>query len=518
MPKRARETKTVPAPAALSMPDSARTAVSFLFLAVAIIVVFYPLMQYFFAQDDFILISRSAFQTKGSIIETVQSHPGQFRPLSKVLYFFLMYRLFHLNPIPYHVVSMLLYIINAMLFFLLMRSFRLSFAGALVTAALFALSTSFINVVAWISCIQQLLSMCFGLLTLLFGLRGIDRRSTGLSLLATACYGISLLSLEQTAALPLVLALYAYLHSKLQDTGQRLRHAVSATLMPLAVMAAYAVFMLLWRTLPKEGPYTFHWGRNLFDNFLVYSDWGYAFSVQLPLLIDNLKTGLSSSHLLLLALVLYNLARGRRKIVIIGGAYYLLTLLPVLPLESHTFFIHTYIPSFGLLVLLGWLLDDLYRFFAGRDRTLAAYYTCAFLVLIPAAAFVQTRRNIDTPIHKSYPLPRDFVLRKAILAQNAYQDIMARKAALPPGGKFFMVFVDKQSWQSDNVVGALGGGTAIKLFFDDPTLQVFTCYKGDTLQAFTPQDSQILFCDILGRFFTDKEVTKAGSAIGQIEP
>lgn len=503
---------------AAPLPESMKIAISLFILSIAIAVVFYPLTQFFFAQDDFTLMLRSSTHGGASLLQTLKPQPGQFRPLSKVLYFHVMYRLFGLNSLPYHLVSLLIHILNTIVFFALVRKFRMQFVSALFITFLFGLSMTFTNILAWVSCIQQLMGQLFGLLALLLGIQSIERRSLRLSIAATAAYLLALGSIEQVAAIPLVLALYAYLFEIHESAKTRIAAAANKTAIPLAAMILFAIFMLIWKQPPDAGPYTLHFGFNVIDNLLVYLHWAYAFSIQIPFIINNLKPGLTVSHLVVLAAVLFNLARGRSKLVKFALAYYFLTILPVLFLQNHTFFTHTYIPALGMLLLLGWIIDDFYTMLAAWDPKGAPYYISAFLLMIPVMSLIQIQKNINTPVREDYTLPRNYILRRAIIARAAYDDIMARKINLPPGGKFFMVFMGEQSWNNSNVIGALGRGDAIKLFYDDPNLQVFTFVKGDTLEAYTPETSQILFYNHLGNFFTNNEIAEQqGSAIGEVK-
>ncbi|MEJ2720207.1 MAG: hypothetical protein P8181_03575, partial [bacterium] len=94
-------------------------------LALAAIVCFYPLTHYFFLQDDFILLDDAAFHPNIAFSAVFDSSPGLFRPLTKVAYFAFMYDLFKLNPVPYHLVSLLLHLVNIFLFFSLLRRFKI---------------------------------------------------------------------------------------------------------------------------------------------------------------------------------------------------------------------------------------------------------------------------------------------------------------------------------------------------------------------------------------------------------
>jgi hypothetical protein len=498
--------------------DRLKVFLSILLIVVLASAIFYPITRYFFAQDDFILMLKASAESKASLMGFIKPTPGQFRPLSKVIYFGAAYKAFGLNPLPYHLISLFLYILNAVLFYILLRKFRLRHMPALLTTLLYALSTSFINVVAWISCIQQLLGQLFALATMIFGLTALEKHSLKHMIAASAAYVLALLSIEQVAAIPLVLLIFSVLETNEAGMSQRVIKAVRGIYLPFFIMVFYFVFMLLWRRIPTGGPYELHLGRNVIDNIIIYLHWAYAFSIRIPFLINSMKSGITATHLVILAAVLFNLTRGRTNGVIVALSYYLLTILPVLFLENHTYFTHTYIPAFGMLIMLGWTIEDFTNMIFRWKPKFAVYIMGAFIVLIPAMSFMQVQANINDKLREDYPLPRDYVLRRAIIAKNVYEDIKVRKMALPRFGKFFMVFLSKQSWYSNNVQAALGEGSAIKLFFGNPDLQVFFHLRGDTLNAYTPKDSQILFYDHMGHVYTESEVPSKGPAIKEIGP
>ncbi len=495
---------------------SPRILAALLILAVVTFVVFQPLTNYFFAQDDFTLLLQASSGPGSSLNKFFSSETGQFRPLTKTLYFKIMYGLFGLNAPAYHIVSLIIHILNSILFYILLRKFKLPHPPSLITTALFAMSMSFINIVAWISCIQQLLGQLFALSCLIFGIISIDKKSFLCSAAAVLSYILALLSIEQTAGIPLILFAYAY--GRRSGSGRPFVSALASVRLPLAVMIAYFFFMFAWKGFPAEGPYRFHFGINVWDNFLTYTHWAYDFSARLPFVINRLNPGLTVSHLFILGLVLLNLARGRHRTLAVSGIYYMATIAPVLFLKDHTYFTHTYIPSFAVMLILAWAIEDLFCLTGAANTVLTSQARIILFLIIPTIAFTQVRANERDIIRESYPLPKNYILRRELVAANAYRDIKKKRIDLPPHGKFFMVYLHEPSWYQTNVIEALGNGNAVKLFYDNPELDIFFHLKGDTLDTYSAADSQILFYDYMGHFKNEEEIGGQGASIGRIQP
>ncbi len=129
-----------PAPVVEYQPTGKLARTYLQLLMVATVFSFYPLLRYFFAQDDFILMHIVQRDGLSAFTDFFARETGHFRPLTKAAYFGLMHRLFGLDAAPWHNVSMFLHIINSILYFLLLGRTGVKTASALITTSLFALS------------------------------------------------------------------------------------------------------------------------------------------------------------------------------------------------------------------------------------------------------------------------------------------------------------------------------------------------------------------------------------------
>jgi hypothetical protein len=140
----------------------------------------------------------------------VFTHPyfANFLPLHMVSYM-VDYSFWKLNPFGYHLQSVLLNAVNAVLALWVVRRLLGGFLPALIAALLFAVHPSHVEAVAWISIRKDILSTTFLLLTVHFYLRAIGGRALkpGPYTMSIVCFTLGLLSKMSIVALPLFLLL-----------------------------------------------------------------------------------------------------------------------------------------------------------------------------------------------------------------------------------------------------------------------------------------------------------------------
>jgi hypothetical protein len=229
--------------------------------------------------------------------------------------------------------------------------------------------------------------------------------------------------------------------------------------------------------------------------------------------------GLTVGHLVILLLIVYNLAKGRHALVVFCFAYYLLTIAPVLFLGQHTFYLHNYIPAFGMILLLAPVVEDLDGLLEQQSSRQSRIIAGVLVGFVAVMCISKIRANESNNLRKDILLPKNFVLRRAIIAKNAYDDIKRKTNTTSGKDRLFMIYRERSSWYKDNVVAALGKGSALKLFYSSPDLDVFFKDQGDTLQDYRPAGSQILFFDHMGHCYTSDEMRGThGDALRIIEP
>jgi len=175
-------------------------------------------------------------------------------PLVQTTFWF-EYRLWGLDPLPYHVVNILLHAAAAVVLWRLLRLWRVR--GAWLGAAVWALHPVQVESVAWITEMKNTQSGLFYLLAILFFCRSHRASSEGRSAggaardyaLSLAFAALALASKSSTVVLPLVLGLCAWW----LDRGWNWRRNV-IRLAPVAMLSALAAAATLW-TQKGEGAF-----------------------------------------------------------------------------------------------------------------------------------------------------------------------------------------------------------------------------------------------------------------------
>jgi len=167
--------------------------------------------------------------------------------------FWVEYRLWGLNPLPYHLVNILMHAAGAVVLWRVLRLLRVP--GAWLGAALWALHPVQVESVAWITELKNTQSGFFFLLTVLFFCKsrqeetephGRSRFYYGLTLVFAV---LALASKSSTVVLPLILGLCAWW---LDKGWQARRNFLQLT--PLVFLSAVSALVTIW-TQKLEGAF-----------------------------------------------------------------------------------------------------------------------------------------------------------------------------------------------------------------------------------------------------------------------
>ncbi len=130
---------------------------------------------------------------------------GNYHPLTTLAYLF-EYSCFKANPLPYHLLNVLLHLANTWLVFKLVEKLSGKSLAALAASLLFAVHPMHVESVAWVSELKDVLYALFYLLSLLFYLRYLDLGYRGKHYLgALLLFFVSLLSKSAAVTLPALL-------------------------------------------------------------------------------------------------------------------------------------------------------------------------------------------------------------------------------------------------------------------------------------------------------------------------
>lgn len=433
----------------------------------------------FFGLDDLVILE----EVRGLRLAS----PALWRLVSRSLFFGATVPLFGSNAFPYFLIGWLVHGANVALLYRFVRGRSGNTLAALVAAVLFGSSRLHVTALSSPARIGEPLALGLTLAALLLHDRGRVAR-----VLAPFVFGAAVLSKESVVLLPVVLLL----PRRLPDpTPWRERLARAAPL--LAVGAALAVALAATgagsTSLGGEA-YARGYGWNLLANLMTYTRWvvdlGDPFVGQVSAIASEAwPIGLAAT--LGLAAVSVVTRRGALPPAF-GALWWLLALIPVLPLLHHTYLYYLYVPLAGVAMALagavGW---------AVRSRSSAGHSTSAWIVRVVAVGLVVAHaavadRMIAVRIARRMPgtgIAFDPDVRKSEMARHAADAVAGTLAgrrgrvgflAPPSLSQTFStatgeaVDADSASTRSYRMLeGALDGGRGLRALFANVDSVVF---------------------------------------------
>lgn len=456
-------------------------------LILAILLVYHRVFRYFFSQDDF------------TSLWIAREGPATFwRILSSFVYFGAGRFLFGLHPAAFHAASLAAHLACGMLVFLVARALSAGRTAALFSACVFATHPALYAAVYSISSAGEILSCAFVLAAALFMLRAArPERPQGL-LLTAVLFAASLLS-KETALLFPILVFFIY-----WQRGFGLRRAVLPFAVMAAVAAAYGYLFYRANIFGVRGassagqPYVLTFGPLLLTSLQTYFKW--ALDVVQPLKGESMNVlDQKASVWLLGGAALFGLlllGRADRKKTAYCILWFMLSLLPVIPLTSHPYHYYLYLPLAGLCPAVGLLLSRR----LGRAR-LDAPVSAALLVLFVFNSSIAVSR-IERATVVNSARRKDPVFDRAIVAGNLINDL--RRVEMPAGTRLVLVspltaisegrltehpyLVMGGPYWDTNLRAAVADGTGIRLFFPQVDSVAFARDTSSGYAGFTAVD------------------------------
>lgn len=360
----------------------------------------------FFSPDDFIWLERA--------LHILPPHRRLWRVVSARVYFESLLPVFGMHPARWLAANLALHAGVTCLLFAWIRRAGGSLAAATLGAGLFAVSRLHFTALAQATTAGELLAGGFGLLALLTAL-GPGWRAEVASL---ACFVAALLSKETVVAMPLVLL---FVGPGALPAAVRMRRAGALLAIGLAWIATIAISGD--RQVFAGGAYDTRYGMNLFHNLMTYADWCVDFERPIPDLFGTFSTTAWKTGVVLVAALTVGAALTRRRtpLVTAGAAWWLLALIPVVPLVYHSYLHYLYGSSMGLAIAMAGALDALRLRPASKASVfpVAVWATVIILVGLYAATCMSL---LDARYAQQVPdmdLPFDPFLRKIELAKRA---------------------------------------------------------------------------------------------------
>lgn len=247
-----------------------RYAILFVFFSIVGFIIYYPSLSVGFLSDDYSSINYFRENGMGNIF---MGRGGQmFIPLT-LFAIGILFKIFGLFPLGYHIFIIFLHILNALLLVWfaerLLKYFKVidhnTFLPAFISGILFLVNPYQTESITWIICIGYPLCLAFTLGSMLVFLQWMQRSNIWLLILSGLLFFISILAKEVSLPLPaiLLLILYAgnYKNKKLNNKSCLLR-----TFQVGLLYTTLIVVYFLYRHL-MLGVYIGHYGSDVHLNF-----------------------------------------------------------------------------------------------------------------------------------------------------------------------------------------------------------------------------------------------------------
>lgn len=308
------------------------------------------------------LIKSLSFQNISKIFSSY-TH-GHYQPFS-VLTYAIDYSIYGLNAYGFRLTNILLHLANIMLVFIFIRCLSGRFYVAVVVSLLFAVHPLRVESVVWISERKDVLYAVFYFSALICYLNYIEKNKSVKYILLTGLFFIlALLSKSMAVSLPIVLLLIDWYKKRkysIRLVIEKVPFLLLSVLFGIIVINSQQSSGLLEDTLTSF---------TVFDRILLssYSAIIYIYKVFVPFntlfMTDypNMIDGhlpvyfyLAPICIALISILIYKFQIFRRELVF-GLLFYLITIslvLQIIPVSGFLWDHYTYVPSVGLLFIIG---------------------------------------------------------------------------------------------------------------------------------------------------------------------
>ena len=378
----------------------------------------------FFDDEHFIQKNKTIHSLKNipeiystSVTEGAHITGNFYRPNQQLIYA-LNYHFFKLNPLPYHITSILLHLMNAFFIFLILKKLTFSKMAGTVAAILFLIHPVQTESVSYISGLAGPLGLFFLLGAIIIYLKSLFSEKKQLKWVffaaAALLYILSLFSKENMVVfMPICIILLLFLKAGSQIKFDRFVLVSVASFFIISLAYLFLRFELLNISdtiglTDKDNIYTRHLSIRLITFINVLLD--YIVLIFYPLNLNYEKpymayTSLVSARgffgllLILIALISLILHKKNKKIFL-GICWFFCALIPftgIIPLNAMYLEHWLYIPLIGITILAATFFDYL----AGRNK--AHFFLYLFIPLIVIFSLKTIARNAEwADIEKFY--------------------------------------------------------------------------------------------------------------------
>lgn len=424
-------------------------------------IVFRVGMTYFFAQDDFLFLSRLAqVQTADDAVRLFLRSDHFYRPVARVMMLGIPFAAFGASALGYHLFNLGLHLISSTLVYRMLRRLGSRPGVAAFGMGIYTFYPANFTPVLWISGIQELSVTLFVLLSCLVYFSWLRRPRDlwrfGLALIA---YLAALLSKETAILLPVWLAVTPHL---ITLPGARGGSAVRSVALSQVAFGLVAVGYLIIRGIKADvtgegGPYIISlawdsvWSNLRHYALDLYGLAGYEWDLSIPLSI------VAVGGLALAALVP---GMDRRRLAT-GVLWVFCFLSPSLALLNRHYSYYFSLATIGVVIILSAVGDYVYGVVSERGRRgreLVSWVGTMILVAWIAHAALQ----LDDPRRDTQRLKS-----KGDRAYRVISDLQSRRAEFMPGTVLYVLGAQGED------VAIFGSGALFTFYYPELGRVVF---------------------------------------------
>ncbi len=274
---------------------------------------------------------------------------GTIRTISERLYFLSFSSLFGMNAVPLRIWAFLTQFANIALLMVITRRITGSAWAGFLAATLWTATAALAIPMHWSSAYNEICCAFFILLAFYLFLRTIETGQTKFQILQWIVFLLGFGALELNVMYPALAFLYALCCA---------RSYLKRTLPLFIPSVAFTLFHSFYVPKTNDSVYAMHFDAGILATFSHH--WAFALTGWRPSPVDWRPVWLGLVFTIVITAALLGFALVRAKLYDYRGlfflAWFVVVILPVLPLSQHSSEYYPAIPSIGIAMLAGWAL------------------------------------------------------------------------------------------------------------------------------------------------------------------
>ena len=443
----------------------------------------------FFSQDDFfhlrMIMDKDIIDIPSFFVSRMEGQTF-YRPLSRETYNLLMYKLFNLNSLPYHLVNLSLILTITFLLMILVYELTGNTSTYIISGVIFIISGIHSIELYYLSSVQTLIAANLCLLSIIFYSSYLKSNKINYFLASFLVYSLSLFSHESVIILPAFLLILELFYGKFSLFSLPLRLGLFFTVSLLFFLSSSSLTFL-----PNQAVYQPNFNlKSIVNTFGWYTAWSFG----LPeILVDfvgpNFKLNDNFTYwykdyarivfslvfmicsMLALSIYIYRKSLIKNRFFTLCVLGFAISVLPFLFFPQHKF---VYYLSFAIVwfsIAFGVILSMLWRF-SIIHKILVIFVVLAFGVV----AYKTIELNRITYWAAKRAKAADYILENF---KQKYPKIDDGTIIYLTDDPSYPDIAKEWGTSSKQAFYILSGSDALRLFYNDASLRVYFESNGD---------------------------------------